>query len=103
MKNRNKDIISNLNYSENKIAKKILRDVKISNWVFYIMFVLETITYILMAVSALTTKGIFLVSIIYLILALYLVSIQKQYLNKIISESMNKTICPEAFFYVPYY
>ena len=97
MKNRNKDIISNLNYSENKIAKKILRDAKISNWIFYIMFVLETITYILMAVSALTTKGIFLVSIIYWLLALYLVSRQKQYLNKIMLDAMNKTICPEAF------
>ena len=98
MKSRNKDIISNLNYSENKIAKKILRDAKISNWVFYIMFILETITYILMAVSALTTKGIFLVSIIYWLLAIYLVSRQKQYLNKIMSDAMNKTICPEAFF-----
>ena len=97
MKNRNKDIISNLNYSENKIAKKILRDAKISNWIFYIMFVLETITYILMAVSALTTNGIFLVSIIYWLLALYLVSRQKQYLNKIMLDAMNKTICPEAF------
>ena len=98
MKNRNKEIVNNINYSENKIAKKILRDAKISNWMFYLMFILETITYVLMSVSALTTKGIFLVSIIYLILSLYLVSRQKQYLNKIMSESMNKTICPEAFF-----
>lgn len=98
MKKSNKEIVKNITYSENKIAKKILRDAKISNWMFYLMFILETITYILMSASALTTKGIFLVSIIYLIIALYLVSRQKQYFNKIMSEAMNKTICPEAFF-----
>ena len=98
MKSKNKEIVNNMNYSENKIAKKVLRDAKISSFMFFLMFTLETIGYVLMSVSVLTFKGIILASIIYSIASLYLVSRQKQYLNKIMSESMNKTICPEAFF-----
>lgn len=98
MKKRNKEIINNMKYSESEIAKKILRDVKISNWMFYLMFLLETITYILLTISALTIKGIFLVSIIYLTIAIYLGARQRKYSYKIMLDSMQKTICPEAFF-----
>lgn len=98
MKKRNKEFINNMEYSENKVAKNILRDAIISNWMFYLIFLLETITYILLAISALTPKGILLVSIIYLIITIYLGIRQRNYFNKIMFESIQKTVCPEAFF-----
>lgn len=97
MKKRNKEIVKNLSYSENKIAKKILKSARISNWIFYLTFLLITITYILMAISVLTSKGIILGSILYFVISIYLVTRQKQFLNKVMDYSIKKTICPEAF------
>ena len=97
MKERDKGILKDIKYSENKIAKKILRTAKISNWMFYLTFLLLTITYVLMAITALTPKGIILGSIIYFVISIYLVTRQKQYFNKVMDDSIKKTICPEAY------
>ena len=97
MKKRNKEIVKNLSYSENKISKRILRSIRICSFVFCLIFMLTTITYILMAISALTYKGIILGSIIYFAISIYLVTRQKQYFNKVMDDSIKKTICPEAY------
>ena len=51
MKSKDKEFINSIKYSENKMAKKILRDARISKWIFYSMFLLETITYILIVIN----------------------------------------------------
>ena len=40
---KNKEIINNIKYSENEIAKKILKKIKNSEKIFYLIFTLETL------------------------------------------------------------
>ncbi len=96
MKRRDKEFINGIKYSENKMAKKILRDAKISKWIFYFMFLLETITYILIVINMANIKGLIFYSVAYIILAAWLGIRYMEYSRKSLSEAMEDTICPEG-------
>lgn len=103
MRKRNRKFIDTINYSENEMAKEILKDVKRSNIIFYLIFILETLTYIFLAVYIINVKLLFIISILYLIVSLDLGASQKKYINKRMKEAINITICPEAFLNINLY
>lgn len=97
MKSKDKEIINDIKYSENKMAKKILRNAKISKWIFYFMFLLETITYMLIVINMQNVNGLIFYSIVYIIFSAYLSIRYVEYSRKSLMESMQNTICPEGF------
>lgn len=97
MKSKDKEFINSIKYSENKMAKKILRDARISKWIFYSMFLLETITYILIVINMENVNGLIFYSIVYIIFAAYFSVRYAEYLRKSLRESMQNTICPKGF------
>lgn len=97
MISKDKEIINDIKYSDNKMAKKILRNAKISKWIFYFMFLLETITYMLIVINMQNVNGLIFYSIIYIIFAAYLSIRYAEYSRKSLMESMQNTICPEGF------
>ena len=94
---KNKDIINNINYFENEIAKKILKKIKISNIIFYITFFLATISFILLIINLTKSGSLIFVSILYLLITLDMSFSQRRYIENIIQETINKSICPEAY------
>lgn len=97
MKKNDREFINKMEYLENEIAIKILKSVKFSDKIFYIIYFLLTITYILLMIHVISNKGLIFITALYLILALDLSFTQKRYTNKIMKESIEKTICPEAY------
>ena len=97
MKSKDKEFINSIKYSENKMAKKILRDARISKWIFYFMFLLETITYILIVINMENVNGLIFYSVVYIIFAAYFSVRYAEYLRKSLRESMQNTICHEGF------
>ena len=79
------------------MAKKILINAKISKWVFYFIFLLQTITYILIVINMLNVNGLIFYSVAYVIFAAYLSVRYAEYSRKNLLEAMQNTICPEGF------
>ena len=73
MKSKDKEFINDIKYSENKMAKKIFRDARISKWIFYLMFLLETITYMLIVINMKNINGLIFYSVVYIIFAAYFI------------------------------
>ena len=97
MKKKGREFINNIQYSENKIAKKILKNIKLSNKVFYLTYILLTITYILVMIHVISTKGLIFITLLYFVIAIDLTFTQKRYTNRIMKETIDKIICPEAY------
>lgn len=99
----NKEIINQINFSENKTANKILKKVKLSNKIFYLLFFLETVSYILLIINLKRTSGVIIVSLLYLILTLDFSLTHKRHVNKVMRDTINYTICPEAYLNINLY
>lgn len=94
---KNKEIINNIKYSENEIAKKILKKIKNSEKIFYLIFTLETLSYILLIINLRKFSSSIIVSLIYLLFALDISLTHKKHSEKVMKDSINKTVCPEAY------
>lgn len=94
---KNKNIINNINYFENEIAKKILKKIKLSNKIFYLTFALETISFILLIINLRMLSSLVLVSVIYLFVTIDLSFSHRKYSEKVNQETIDNTVCPEAY------
>ena len=54
-------------------------------------------TYVLLMIHVISNRGLIFITLLYLVLALDLTFTQKRYTDKIMKETINKTICPEAY------
>lgn len=97
MKRKNREFINKIQYSNNEVAKKVLKSIKGSDRIFYVMYVLLTILYILLMVHVISIKGIFFITLLYFVLVIDLTFTQKRYTDRVMKETINKTICPEAY------
>ncbi len=97
MKKNNKELINKVEYLENEEAIKILKSVKNSDRIFYIIYFLLTISYILLMIHVISTMGLILITVLYLILSLDLALTQKRYTDRVMKETIEKTILPEAY------
>lgn len=103
MKKKNKYLIENIEYSDNEIAKKILNKNRISDIIFYLTYLLLTLLYCSFIFIRISTVALLFISIIYVIFALELSFLQKAYSQRLMRETINITVCPEAFFNINLY
>lgn len=100
---KNKDIINNINYYENEASQKILKKIKFSDKFFYLIFILETLSYILLVINLRRLSSLIIISFIYLLFALDISLFHKKHTEKLMDDSINKTICPDAYINVNLY
>lgn len=98
MNKKNKDLIENIKYSNNETSKKILKNAKILDIIFYLTYIFLTIIFFSLIFIKVRTSVLLIISIAYFFVILDLAIFQKLYMNKLIKETINVTICPEAFF-----
>ena len=67
MKRKERELKNQIDYEENKIAKKILRRYKFEKWIYYTIFLLITITCILWAINIHGSSNLLLCLVIYII------------------------------------
>lgn len=96
MKKKNKYLIQDIKYSENNISKKILKNIKISDIIFYLTYVLLTILYLSFIFVKIKTGTLLIISILYFLFVFELAFLQRLYTNNVIKESIKVTVCPEA-------
>lgn len=103
MKKKEREFIKNIQYSENAIAKKILRKYKIERWIYYTIFLLLTIIYLLWIVNVPNINNLILYSVIYMIFSIALGGRYASYAKKRLEEAIKINICPEGYFNINLY
>ena len=103
MKRKERELINQIDYEENKIAKKILRRYKFEKWIYYTIFLLLTITCILWAINIYGTSNLLLCLVIYIIFSSFFATRYRQHSEKLIKEALNTSICPEGFLNINIY
>lgn len=103
MKKKDKFLIENMNYLDNEMAKKMLRNMKNSDIIFYLTYFFITIIYFSLIFVRISTTTLLLFSIMYVVFVIELRILQQLYIQKTIKESINKTICPEACYNLSLY
>ena len=103
MKRKERELINQIDYEENKIAKKILRRYKFEKWIYYTIFLLITITCILWAINIHGTSNLLLCLVIYIIFSSFFATRYRQHSEKLIKEALNTSICPEGFLNINIY
>lgn len=103
MKKKEREFIKNIQYSENAIAKKILRKYKIERWIYYTIFLLLMITFILWSINIYEISSLIFCLAIYIIFCLFFTIRYKRYSEKLLKESLYTSICPEGFLNINIY
>lgn len=103
MKRKERELINQIDYEENKISKKILRRYKFEKWIYYTIFLLLTITCILWAINIHGTSNLLLCLVIYIIFSSFFATRYRQHSEKLIKEALNTSICPEGFLNINIY
>ena len=103
MKRKERELKNQIDYEENKIAKKILRRYKFEKWIYYTIFLLITITCILWAINIHGTSNLLLCLVIYIIFSSFFATRYRQHSEKLIKEALNTSICPEGFLNINIY
>lgn len=98
MNNKNNRVFhKNIKYSENVFAKKILKEIRFSDILFYLIYIMLTLLYSSLIFVKISTGALLLISILYFLILLNLSLSQKAYTKKVINEVLNISISPEAF------
>lgn len=99
MKNKeyDKSIINNINYSKNEISKKIIKNIKISNILFFLNIILGTVIYIIGMFTIVKTKGIVFFTLLYMVIIIDLSISHRRYLDKVLEETLYDCINPETY------
>ena len=86
-----------LKYIESDIGKKKLNNFKRVNLVYLISFILITIIYLISCFYVKTINGMFVFSMIYIIVSLFLRLIKVKYVSRVIKETLAQEICLDGF------
>ena len=80
MNKKNKNLIENIKYSNNETSKKILKNAKISDIIFYLTYIFLTIIFFSLIFIKVRTSVLLIISIAYFFVILDLAIFQKIYM-----------------------